>query len=321
MTAYIIRRLLITIPILFGVTLLTFVIVNARGNPVADLALNPRYRAEDIARIRASMGLDEPVLVRYGIWVKAVLGGDLGVSLSNNTPVRDRIFDVLPNTIVLTGVALLAALVISIPLGVISAVLRNTWFDHVVTVGTVAAFAVPAFWLGLMLILIFSSQFREWGLPSLPVSGMVDRRGGGDLWDRIEHLILPVTALAIADLAGWTRYIRSQMLEVVRQDYVQTARAKGLTDRVVLFGHAFRNALLPLVTLMGLSLPGLVGGAFIIETVFAWPGIGRLTVDAARASDYTLIMGAVFMASILTLLANLLADIAYALLDPRIRYG
>ncbi len=321
MIAFIIRRLLISIPVLFGVTLLTFLIVNARGNPVADMALNPRYRAEDVARMRANMGLDEPVMVRYGIWLSSLLRGDLGLSMTNSTPVRDRIFDVLPNTIILTGVAFLVSLVISIPIGVISAIKRNSWFDHVVTVGTTAAFAIPSFWLGLMLILIFSSQFREWGLPSLPVSGMTDRRGGGDFLDRVEHLILPVTALAIADLAGWTRYIRSQMLEVVRQDYVQTARAKGLTENVVTFGHAFRNAMLPLVTLLGLSLPGLVGGAFVIETVFAWPGIGRLTVDAARSFDYTLIMGSVVMASILVLLANLLSDIAYAILDPRIRYG
>ena len=321
MAAYIIRRVLISIPVLLGVTLLTFLIVNARGNPVADLALNPRYRAEDIARIRASMGLDEPLLVRYGIWLSALARGDLGLSLNNSTPVRDRIFDVLPNTLILTGVAFLVSLIISIPVGVISAIKRNSWFDHTVTVSTTAAFAIPSFWLGLMLILIFASQFREWGLPSLPVSGMTDRRGGGDLLDRLEHLILPVTALAIADLAGWTRYIRSQMLEVVRQDYVQTARAKGLHERVVLAGHAFRNALLPLVTLMGLSLPGLVGGAFVIETVFAWPGMGRLTVEAARSYDYTLIMGAVLLGSILVLLANLLSDIAYAILDPRIRYG
>lgn len=271
--------------------------------------------------MRANMGLDEPVLVRYGIWLGSLLRGDLGLSMSNSTPVRDRIFDVLPNTIILTGVAFLVSLVVSIPIGVISAIKRNSWFDHVVTVGTTAAFAIPSFWLGLMLILIFSSQFREWGLPSLPVSGMVDRRGGGDFLDRVEHLILPVTALAISDLAGWTRYIRSQMLEVVRQDFVQTARAKGLQENAVIFGHAFRNAMLPLVTLLGLSLPGLVGGAFVIETVFAWPGIGRLTVDAARSFDYTLIMGSVVMASALVLLANLLSDIAYAVLDPRIRYG
>ena len=321
MTAFIIRRLLISIPVLLGVTLLTFMIVNARGNPLAALQLNPRYRAEDIARMRANMGLDEPVLVRYGIWLTSLARGDLGLSMKNSTPVTTRIFDVLPNTLVLTASAFVFALACSIPLGIITAIKRNSWLDHVVTVLTTAAFAMPAFWLALLLILIFASQFREWGLPALPVSGMTDRRGGGDLADRVVHLILPVFALAIGDLAGWTRYIRSQMLEVVRQDYVQTARAKGLREQAILYGHAFRNALLPLVTLLGLSLPGLVGGAFIIETVFAWPGLGRLAVDAARSSDYTVIMGVVLMGSVLVLLANLLSDIAYALLDPRIRYA
>jgi peptide/nickel transport system permease protein len=228
---------------------------------------------------------------------------------------------VLPNTLVLTGVSLLASLVLSIPLGVFSAAKRGSWFDNTVTVLSVAAFAMPIFWLALLLILVFASQFRQWGLPSLPVSGMYDVRAGGGFLDRVEHLILPVVALSLGDLAVWTRYIRSQMLEVIRQDYVRTARAKGVGENGIIFGHAFRNALLPLITLVGLSLPGLVGGAFIVETVFAWPGLGRLTVEAARKSDYTLILGTVLMVSVLTLLANLLADVAYAVLDPRIRYG
>ena len=321
MTAYIIRRLLITIPMLFGITFLTFVIVNAQGNPVADLQRNPRFRPADIERIRENLGLNEPLTVRYAKWASNLVRGDLGISLSNATPVRDRILGVLPNTLLLTGVSLLVSLLLSIPLGIYSATKRGSWFDHGVTLFSVAAFAMPTFWLALLLILLFSSQFREWGLPALPVSGMFDRRGGGGFLDRVEHLILPVIALSIGDLAGWTRYIRSQMLEVIRQDFVRTAQAKGLQDRAIVFGHAFRNAVLPLVTLIGLSLPGLVSGAFIVETVFAWPGLGRLTVEAARKSDYTLILGTVLMFSVLTLLANLIADLAYAVLDPRIRYG
>ena len=259
--------------------------------------------------------------VRYFKWVSNLARGDLGISLSNATPVRDRIAGVLPNTLLLTGAALLVSFALSIPLGIYSAVKRGSWFDNSVTVLSVAAFAMPSFWLALLLILLFASQFREWGLPALPVSGMYNVRGGGGFVDRVQHLILPVVALSIGDLAVWTRYIRSQMLEVIRQDYVRTAEAKGLHGNAIVYGHAFRNALLPLVTLVGLSLPGLVGGAFIIETVFAWPGLGRLTVEAARKSDYTLILGTVLMFSVLTLLANLLADIAYAALDPRIRYG
>jgi peptide/nickel transport system permease protein len=321
MLAYVVRRVLLTIPMLLGITFVTFVIINAQGNPVADLQRNPRFRPADIERIRENLGLNEPLTVRYVKWLSNLARGDLGISLSNATPVRDRIFDVLPNTILLTGVALLVSLLLSIPLGIYSAIKRGSWFDNTVTVLSVAAFAMPTFWLALLLILVFASQFRTWGLPSLPVSGMVNVRGGGDLLDRVRHLILPVVALSIGDLAGWTRYIRSQMLEVIRQDFVRTAQAKGLHGNAIIFGHAFRNALLPLVTLIGLSLPGLVGGAFIVETVFAWPGLGRLTVEAARKSDYTLILGTVLMFSVLTLLANLLADLAYAALDPRIRYG
>jgi peptide/nickel transport system permease protein len=321
MLTFIVRRLLLAIPMLLGITFLTFVIINAQGNPVADLQRNPRFRPADIERIRENLGLNEPLTVRYVKWVSNLLRGDLGISLSNATPVRDRILGVLPNTLVLTGVSLLASLLLSIPLGVFSAAKRGSWFDNSVTVLSVAAFAMPIFWLALLLILVFASQFRAWGLPSLPVSGMYDVRGGGGFLDRVEHLILPVVALSIGDLAVWTRYIRSQMLEVIRQDFVRTARAKGVSENSVIFDHAFRNALLPLITLVGLSLPGLVGGAFIVETVFAWPGLGRLTVEAARKSDYTLILGTVLMVSVLTLLANLLADVAYAALDPRIRYG
>jgi peptide/nickel transport system permease protein len=321
MTAYIIQRLLLSIPLLLGITFITFVIVNAQGSPVADLQRNPRFRPADIERIRENLGLNEPVAVRYFKWVSNLARGDLGISLSNATPVKDRILAVLPNTVILTGVSLFVSLAVSIPLGVYSATGRGSWFDNTVTVLSVAAFAMPTFWLALILILIFASQFRQLGLPYLPVSGMYDARGGGGFLDRVEHLILPVVALSIGDLAVWTRYIRSQMLEVIRQDFVRTARAKGLGNTKVIYGHALRNALLPLVTLVSLSLPGLVGGAFIIETVFAWPGLGRLTVEAARKSDYTLILGTVLMVSVLTLIANLLADVVYALIDPRIRYG
>jgi peptide/nickel transport system permease protein len=320
MTAFIIQRLLISIPLLLGITFVTFVIVNAQGNPVADLQRNPRFRPADIERIRENLGLNEPLTVRYFKWVSNLARGDLGISLSNATPVKDRILAVLPNTVLLAGVSLLVSLLLSIPLGVYSATKRGSWFDNSVTVVSVAAFAMPSFWLALLLILLFASQFREWGLPSLPVSGMYNVRGGGGFLDRVEHLIMPVVALSIGDLAVWTRYIRSQMLEVIQQDYVRTARAKGLAANAVVYGHALRNALLPLVTLVTLSLPGIVGGAFIVETVFAWPGLGRLTVEAARKSDYTLILGTVLMISFLTLLANLLADIVYAALDPRIRY-
>jgi peptide/nickel transport system permease protein len=236
------------------------------------------------------------------------------------TPVADRILGVIPNTLLLTCSALAIALLAAVPLGVLSAVKRNTLFDHVVTLGALAAYAVPSFWLAFLLIIVFGVKFREWGLPALPVSGSYDLRGGGGLFDRLEHLILPAVSLGLVEFAGWTRYIRSAMLEVVRLDFVRTARAKGLRERTVLYVHAMRNALLPFVTIVGLSLPGLFGGAFITEAVFSWNGMGLLAVNAARGNDYPMIMGVSLVFALLTLVGNLIADVLYTVLDPRVRY-
>jgi len=273
-----------------------------------------------VRRIRESLGLDDPWYERYFVWLSHVLRGDLGLSMVDYTPVWDRMVAVLPNTLLLTVSSTIFALLIAVPLGVYSAVKRNSWFDHATTVGTVAAFAMPSFWLAFLLLLLFASKFREWGLPALPSTGMYDRRGGGDILDRIEHLILPVVSLSLVQLAGWTRYIRGAMLEVLQQDYVRTARAKGLGEPSVHFGHALRNATLPLVTLVGLSLPDLFAGAFIVESIFAWNGMGRLAVHAAQTNDYTMVMGTVMFFAALTMLGNLIADVLYGVLDPRIRY-
>ncbi|HEY8445918.1 MAG TPA: ABC transporter permease [Thermomicrobiales bacterium] len=197
---------------------------------------------------------------------------------------------------------------------------RNTWFDNVVYAVANAIGAIPSFWLGLLLIILFAVKFREWGLPGFPSGGTHNLRGGGDLLDRLHHLILPTVTLGIVSLASWLLYIRSAMLEVIRQDYVRTAYAKGLRDRAVLYGHAFRNALLPLITLVGLTIPELFAGAVVTESIFAWNGVGRLTVTSATNFDYTVVMGTVMMLATLTLLSNLLADILYAVADPRIRY-
>jgi peptide/nickel transport system permease protein len=320
MGRYVVRRLAQVIPLLLGITFLTYAIVNAAGDPLAELELNPRIKPEDVERYKESLGLNDPWYVRYFIWVGHVLRGDLGLSMVNFTPVTDRILNVLPNTILLTGTAFALSLLIAIPLGVYSAVKRKSLFDNVTTIGTVAMVAVPSFWLGLLLIILFSVKFREWGLPYLPVGGMRELRGESGLTDRIEHLILPAVTLALVQLAGWTRYIRGSMLEVIRQDYVRTAQAKGLRHGTVIFRHAFRNALLPLVTLLGLSVPDLLAGAIFVETIFAWNGMGRLTIDAVKDSDYTLIMGITLFFAFLTIIGNLLADIFYAVLDPRIRY-
>jgi peptide/nickel transport system permease protein len=320
MTTYVIRRLLLLFPILLGVTFISFMILSS-GNPLAGQELNPKVKPADIERMRENMGLNDPFYVRYFKWLRSVAGGDLGVSLSNGTPVIDRIINVLPNTILLSVLSIFLAILIAVPVGILAAVKRNSVFDRLSTTLAVGGFAVPTVWLGLMFIILFAVKFREWGLPYLPVGGVRDLRGGGDFVDRVEHLILPVAALAIPQLAGWIVYIRSSMLEVLQQDYIRTASAKGLRSRSVLYGHAFRNAMLPLITLVGLGIPELLGGALIIENVFAYPGMGRLTIEAVGESDVFVVMGTTLFFAILVVLGNLLADVLYVVFDPRIKYN
>jgi peptide/nickel transport system permease protein len=322
MTRYVIRRLLLMVPLLFGITLMVFTIINlAPGSPMAEFEANPRMSPVDIERIQDNLGLNEPWYKRYVIWVGNLFRGDLGYSYINGASVTKQILTVLPNTLLLTLSATLFALVFAIPLGITAAVRRNSLFDNVVYVVASAAAAVPTFWLGFMAIILFAVKFNEWGLPSLPVGGTHTFRGESGVLDRIEHLILPAFCLGLLSLAGWLLYIRASMLEVIRQDFIRTANAKGLRERAVLYGHAFRNALLPLITLIGLTLPELFSGAFLIETIFAWNGMGRLSVNAATNSDYTVIMGTFLLFAALTLVANLLSDLAYALVDPRVKYS
>ena len=321
MSTFVIRRLAQMVPLLFLVTFITFGLINAAGSPVSGLEINPRVRPEDVARIKENLGLNEPWTTRYFVWVGNLIQGDLGISLVNSRPVLGEILNVLPNTLLLTGVSVLVAIAIALPIGIYSAVRRNSVFDRITTVGAVAGFAVPTVWLGLLLIILFAVKFREWGFAySFPVGGMRELRGESGFWDRVEHLILPVTALAIPQVASWTRYIRSSMLEIIRQDYVRTAEAKGLKERRVLYGHAFRNALLPLVTLVGLNIPELFGGALIVENIFAWNGMGRLAYESIQKNDHTLVIGTTLFFAILTILGNLISDVLYAVFDPRIRY-
>lgn len=307
------------IPLLFGITLITFVIINAAGSPLADLTFNPRVTPADQERIRESLGLNDPIYERYFVWVKNVLQGDLGYSLINFRPVSDRILEVMGNTLLLSGVSLIISLMIAVPLGIYAAVHRNSIADRVINFIAVAGYAVPTVWLALLLIILFSVKFSNWGFYSFPVGGVRDLRGDGGLADRVEHLILPVTALVIPQVAVWLIYIRSNMLETIRQDYVRTASAKGLESRTVLYRHAFRNALIPLVTLLGLTLPDLFAGALIVENVFAYPGMGRLTITAIGDKDHTLVMGITLVFAFLVVIGNLLADLLYAVVDPRIR--
>ncbi len=319
MFRYVVRRLLQMIPILFGITLITFIIINAAGSPLQNMEFNPRVKPADIERIRHNLGLDEPVWKRYFIWVGNVLRGDLGLSLINFRPVTDRIQEVMFNTLLLSVLSTTISLAIAVPLGIYAATHRNSIIDRVTSVLSVAGYAIPTVWLGLLLIILFSVQFDKWGFPSLPVGGVRDLRGDGGLRDRLVHLILPITALVIPQVGVWLFWVRSNMLEVLGQDYMRAARARGLKEKSVLFGHGLRNALIPLVTIVGLSIPDVFAGALIVENVFAYPGMGRLTVTAIGDKDHTLVMGITLMFAVLVIIGNLIADVLYAVADPRIR--
>jgi peptide/nickel transport system permease protein len=319
MFRYIVRRLLQMIPILFGITLITFIIINAAGSPLKNYVFSQRVRPEDIDRIRNNLGLDEPMWKRYFIWVGNVLQGDLGLSLINFRPVTERIQEVMFNTILLSVLSTTISLSIAVPLGIYAATHRNGIVDRITSVLSVAGYAIPTVWLGLLLIILFSVQFEAWGFPSLPVGGVRDLRSDGGIGDRLEHLILPVTALVIPQVGVWLFWVRSNMLEVLGQDYMRAARARGLREKTVLFRHGLRNALIPLITIVGLSIPDVFAGALVVENVFAYPGMGRLTVTAIGDKDHTLVMGITLLFAILVVIGNLIADVLYAVADPRIR--
>ena len=320
MTRYIARRLLASIPALLGITLVTFLLMHATaGSFLPGLELNPNLRPEDIQRIRQNLGLDEPLPVQYWRWLIGLLRGDFGSSILNGRPVLGAILERLPNTLLLSGTALVIGVGLSVPMGIIGAV-RRGWIDNLLTFLSVIGVSLPAFWLGLLLILVFSIMFNRLGWPWLPSGGATSAVGGGDLLDRAEHLVMPAVTLAFINLAIWSRFTRSAMLEALSQDYVRTARAKGMRERRVVYVHTLRNAVLPLVTLVGLELPGLIGGAAIIEVVFSWPGLGRLALETALQYDFTMVLGLTTFTGILVIAGNLLADLLYALLDPRIRY-
>jgi peptide/nickel transport system permease protein len=309
------------IPLLLGISFLVFALLNlVPGSPTDQFEFNPNIKPADLARIKSNLGLDDPWYERYFIWLGNAVQGDFGISFRNYVPVEHALKTALPNTLILSLTSLAIALIFSIPVGVISAIKRNSLFDRVMTLLSTAFYSIPTIWLGMLMIILFSVKFNEWGLPSMPVAGTHNLRGGGDLWDRIVHLIMPATALALVSLAGWTRYIRSQMLEVIRQDYIRTAQSKGLKQSVVMMGHAFKNAVLPLVTLVGLTIPDVFGGALIVENVFGYRGIGQLTIESLGANDYSVAMACVMMLAFLTVIGNLIADVLYGVLDPRVRY-
>ncbi len=320
MTSYLLRRLAQALLTLLVISMIIFGLISAvPGGIMSAYSENTDMTPEDFARLQAKFGLDQPVPVRYLKWLGNMLQGDWGNSFVSKRPALQEIADRLPNTILLMGSMLIVTLLIAIPLGVFSALKQYSLFDHILTTLALAGQSLPTFWFGLILIIIFSATLKGAdGGPLLPGSGMTTPGMPFNLLDLIRHMILPVAMLALISAAGYMRYMRSSMLEVLPKDYVRTARGKGLSERTVLFRHALRNALIPIVTLLGLELPYLFGGALFTETIFAWPGIGRLFFDAAMKTDYPVLMAVLMIFSALIIFSNLLVDVVYTIIDPRI---
>ena len=322
---YALRRLVLAVPLLIGITLISFTVIHlAPGEPVDLQAgdLNAQSSAQAKQLLRELYGLDKPLPVQYWNWLVRLARLDFGRSFApDGRPVLQKIGERLPVTLLLNIVELLIIVSLAVPIGMLSATRQYSLFDKVTTVFVFVGFATPDFWLALLLMILFGAEMG-W----LPISGLRSLNWEylsfwRQQWDFLSHLILPILVATFGGLAGFSRYMRQSMLEVVRQDYIQSARAKGLAEVVVIGKHALRNAMLPLVTILGLSLPGLIGGSVIVESIFAIPGMGQLMVQAVFERDYPVIMGNLVIVAILTLFANLCADLVYGLVDPRIRLG
>lgn len=316
MGRYIRRRLFQMVPLLFGISLLIFLIIQAApGGPEAVFLESGRFiDPVVIDQFRHRLGLDQPIYIQYFNWLAAVLSGDFGISFTTGQPVATIILDRMPATLELMSVSFIFAALVALPLGIYSAVRQYSLFDYSATTLSFLGIAMPAFWFALILQLLFSVM-----LGWLPTSGR-ETVGDASWLDQLKHLILPAFVLSIRHIAGWSRYMRSSLLDVVRADYIRTAFAKGLRERAVLLRHAVKNALIPVVSIMALDLAGLFSGAVITETIFSWPGIGRLFVQAMFSRDYPLLMGILMMGSFMVVFFNLVADIVYGWLDPRISY-
>jgi len=319
---YLLKRIFEMIPTFFGITIISFAVLHlAPGKPTDVLTeMNPKITPEARMRLEKYYGLDKPVHIQYLMWLKRILRLDFGESFStDHRPVWDKIKERLPITIWINTLSMLLIFAVAVPVGVSSAVRPYSTYDKVTTVAVFLGFAAPAFWLALLLMILFGITL-DW----LPISGLKSMNYEslsfwGRLWDRVSHLILPVFTSAIGGLAGISRYMRSNMLEVIRQDYITTARAKGLANWKVIYRHALKNAVLPIITVLGLSLPALIGGSVIFENIFAIPGMGQFFYQALMTRDYPSIMGVLTIGAFLTLIGNLMADIGYAAADPRIR--
>lgn len=317
MSPFILRRLIQAVPTFFGITILSFTLIRlAPGDPVSLMTFGAQdLTADDLAAIRRSYGLDQPIPIQYLSWLRHLLTGDLGQSFLYKRPVIEMIAQTLPNTLLLASLAVLTAVAFGVPLGLLAARFRGGVIDQIVRVLGVAGHAIPNFWFGLLFILVLSVQFRLF-----PVGGMLTvGKDPADVPDRVWHLIGPVLTLSLAGIANYSRYMRTETLEVLGQDFIRTASAKGLAGATVLTRHALRNALLPLITALGGLLATLVSGAVVTEQVFAWPGMGRMTFEAARSKDYPIVMAVVVLSSVMLLLSYILRDVAYGLADPRIR--
>ena len=311
MATYIIRRLLQSLLVVVGVTMLVYFILFQTGDPTF-LSVSQDATVEEVARVRHQLGYDRPWYVQYGDFVGGLLQGDLGTSLRQRRPVWDVVTEKLPATLELTVAALALSLLVALPAGIISATKRHSIWDNLAMLFALVGQSVPVFFLGIMLLYIFGGR-----LGWFPIGG----RGSGGIADELKHLVLPAVALAAVSMARNTRLVRSNLLEVLGQDYVRTARAKGLREHAVILRHALKNSLIPVVTIIGLDFSVLLGGAVVTETVFAWPGVGSMAVKAIGQKDFPVVVGAVTILSLLFVGINLFVDLIYGYLDPRIRYG
>ncbi len=343
MGRYVIRRLIQAIPLLLIITLMLFVLVSNMGDPLASFGgVRRRLPPADRARLTRQLGLDKPILVQYVIWLvgndwmqidmdgdglpdsygtrRGVLRGDFGNSFSERRPALEVIGERIWPTMLLMLVCEVVVIIFALLIGVYSALRQYTFMDNLITTLSFVGYSMPIFWLSLMMIYIFSVNFKRWGLPYLPVVGMYDLEVGPTLAQVAWHLVLPVSTLSIVSIAGYSRYVRSQMLEVINQDYIRTAHSKGLPERMVMIKHALKNAALPLVTIIGLDLPLLLGGAVVTEAIFGWPGMGRLYFKASNDADIPVVMGILLIISVLVVVFQIITDLTYTYLDPRIRY-
>ncbi|HUI89251.1 MAG TPA: ABC transporter permease [Anaerolineales bacterium] len=317
MWSYLVRRILQGFLILLIITLLCFILTRLSSDPMAEYANKPHMTQADIQAIRQRLGLDQPIVIQYFKWLGVAAQGDLGTSFFSHQPVTEMISQRLPLTLILMGTAEVFIIIFALILGLVAAVRQYSFLDNLITSFSFIGYSMPIFFIALGSMQIFAVQFKAWGLPYLPT--------GADIWDPknplqlARHLVLPVFCLVTIQTAGYSRYLRSSILEVLGMDYVRTARAKGLSGRNVLFKHALRNAILPFVTIVGLDIPFLLGGALVTESVFAWPGMGRLFWEYAQRGDYPVVLGVLLLTSTAVVFFTIIVDMAYTLVDPRIR--